>query len=353
MKKVLTLLTFFVIFALSTFADEQKKVILSEDHTEEQLSLSFCNIFVEMTSSDGEENAKISVKIENRDDSNTILIFDRAYTEKDLKKKSPSIIFDKNFPGTKGNHEIETYKALHNVMILSPEGKKQLPDMQIRNAEVLKCRLPLYIATPKKKKFLGIEFGKERMLLTEKTTIELEVAVKWKPDEDFLRLERECNALVKEISKQSFCNNPKHNPSLQKQEAPYKEKIDSLKTVINGIIGKWFSTDKRSKKYYVLKQQLEDIDLTSYEQDCGKHKKGGGGDPIPSCKYCALSPQQIFHKLDDYYKQIYSSNNRKGTKESVMEDVNLLYTCRRHSSLWRRSEYNSRITDRYNRIINF
>ena len=355
MRKILTFFTLFLISALSAFADETTSVKLSDEHSEEQIRLAYCNLFVKMISSDEDGNAKISIQIENLDESNAIYIFGRAYPEKELKKQSPPILFDKNFPGTKGSRTIDTNKLVREVVVILPADKYELPVIQINNSEKQPCRLPLYFAKEKDTKFLGIKIGKPKMLLMEKQILELEIEVEPKRDVVFERLELECNNLINEINKQSFCNNSRHTPSLEEQETPYKDKIDALKSEIDKIIDqkKWFATDEGYKRYNSLKVKLSEIDFASLEKDCGK-KHGQGSKPVPSCKYCNLTPQQIYHKLDDIYKKIYNSNDRKATKESVMADVNLLYGCRKHSVSWKNNkDYNSRIINLYNRIINF
>ena len=201
------------------------------------------------------------------------------------------------------------------------------------------------------------------MLLLEKQILELEIEVEVKPDEDFIRLEKECNDLIEDISKQTFCTNSKHKPSLVRQEAPYKEKIGKIKSEVDEIISRhnWYKSDRGYQRYNGIKQKLHPDSIIFVEIDCGRHdlcpkcgrKSHSGPCPIPSCKYCKLTPQQIYHKLDDFYKKIYSSNNRKSAKDAVMSDVNLLYSCGKHSPVWKNSDYKSKIIDRYNRINNF
>lgn len=357
--------------AMGSYADEQQKVKLDDGHRRELVRLGFCNIFVTKINSDNDGNTNVTVEIENLDESNVIILFGHAYPEKELKELTPSITFDKNFPGTKGHRNIDTYREARNVIFIEPSEKSMLPEIQVKKGEVYLCRLPFYIAKYKEKNFLGANIGRNKMLLMEKQILELEVEVEEeiKPDKDYIKMEQECSALVEEISKQTFCNNTKHKQSLDKQEAPYKEKITKIKSEIDAIINQhnWTPGDKDYQRYDALKQKLNAIDFTVYERDCGNsrmHKSTPVSPPSRhnlghSCKYCNLSLQQIYHKLDDYYKKIYNSSNRKVTKESIMADVNLLYkcctdgSCTKHASLWSNSEYKSKITDRYKRISNF
>lgn len=356
MKQLLTFIIVFLFATTVTFADEQKRVKLDDGHLREQVRLGFCNIFVTKVETDDEGNAKVSIEVENLDETNIIILFGHAYPEKDLKKLSPSITFDKNFPGTKGLRNIDTYRKIRNVIFVEPSEKSMLPEIQVKDGEIQLCRLPLYIAQYKDKRFLGANLGRNKLLLMEKQILELEIQVEVKPDEDFIRLEKDANMLIEELSKITFCNHPRHKPTLEKQETPYKERILKINSEIDDIVArhKWSSSDRGYQRYSELKQKIDTIDFKAYEKECGrKHSSDGASKSVASCKYCNLSPQQIFHKLDDYYKKIYSSSNRKATKGSVMADVNLLYGCRHHSASWKKSEYNARITDRYNRINNF
>ena len=103
-----------------------------------------------------------------------------------------------------------------------------------------------------------------------------------------------------------------------------------------------------------LKERLDNANFR--EGDCGRHSRVREGH---TCSYCSLSLQQIYHKLDDFYKKIYSSNNRKEAKASVMSQVNALYqcctdpTCSKHASAWKKGgDYKTKIIERYNRIKN-
>ncbi|MBP5339953.1 MAG: hypothetical protein J6Z14_11755 [Prevotella sp.] len=353
MKKVLLFVIFLSLTAFSVLADEQKRVKLDDNHTKEQVRLAFCNIFVTRTEVDDDENVKVIVEIENLDESNVIILFGHAYPEKELKKLSPSIRFDKGYPGTKGQRNIDTYSKAGNAIFVEPSEKSVLPQIQVKGNVAQLCRFPLYIAKYNNR-------TRSKMLLLEKQVIEVEIEVQVKPDEDFIRLEQMCNDLIEDISKQTFCTNSRHLPSLERQEEPYKVRVGQIKKEIDEIIGhhNWYTRDKSYQRYDHLKQKLDSIQFADYERDCGianKHRSARRH----SCKYCNLSLQQIFHKLDDYYKKIYNSTNRKATKETVIQDVNILYrcctdaNCPKHSSLWNKSQYKSKITDRYTRISNF
>lgn len=352
MNKLLVFMSFFLFVFAEVSAGKVEKVKLDDDHTKRLVSYDYCNISISKIESDDDGNSKISVEIENPDEKRVVVLFGYAQTEKALRRLPVSIKLDKYIPGTKGYRLIETSKDVPGMLTIGPNEKRKLLTFEVRNGMKRSCRLPFYIGKYRNSR-------RTKILLMGMDVLELEIDVEVKPDPDFIRLESECDSLIEDISKQFFCTHPKHIPSLESQEAPYKTRIVNIQTEIGNIIErhKWYQSDMGYKRYQTLLQKLDEIDFTAYERDCGKHHKRVYRH---SCKYCNYSLQQIYHKLDDYYKKIYNSNsnNRKKTKESVMPDVNILYkcctdgTCAKHASSWNRSEYKSKITDRYNRIIN-
>lgn len=349
-KKLLFLGMFLFAAAASMYADEQFKIKLDNDnHNKETIELPYCNIFLSMGEEADDGSVKISVKVENMGESNVLILFDRAYIEKTLKKMRPSISYDKIFGGTKGRRTIESCQGLNNVLLIPASEKRNLFDLSGKDKETAICRIPIYIAKYKGKKM-------KKLLLLERQIIELHIEVDIKPDEVYLKLNDTYDDLVKELKEVVFCTNKSHRPSLEKQKEPYSTKIDSLKTLIDDIVAShnWMSTDKGYRLYDDLKCRLDSINLSEREGDCGKHVY------LHKCKYCSFSLQEIYHKLDDYYQKIYSSSDRKAMKAQVMNDVNLLYKCctdprcKRHAKAWRKGgEYKSRIVDRYNRINQF
>ena len=142
--------------------------------------------------------------------------------------------------------------------------------------------------------------------------------------------------------------------SVDKQKAAYQKQIDNLKAKIDGIISShgWREGDAGYQRYNELKSKLDGIEIV--ERDCGRHRAPVAGH---RCSYCNLSLQQIYHRLDDIYKKVYSSNNRKQAKASVMSQVNALYNCctdakcSKHAAQWKKGgDYKNKIVERYNRI---
>lgn len=348
MKKISLLFALLFTTTLSTMADEQKSVNLSGDHTQQTVALSYMNIFVTLEDNDG-ETGKVKLELENLDESKALLLFDRAYDEKTVKKMPVSMTFDKTFGGTKNKRVIDPYEQANQPMMLKPSDKFTLPLVEVQGGTPAVCRLPIYIA-----KFKGKKMNK--LILMEKEVIELSIEVELKPSAEYLGLKDEVDALSRSIS---ICPNSKHKPTEAKQREDYQDKINSLKQKIDAAIQShgWPSNSRAFARYSELKKSLDGIDLDSHVRDCGRHKTAAPRKGH-SCSYCSLSLQQIYHQLDDIYKRIYSSSDRKAAKAKVMGQVNALYrcctdgSCSKHASSWKSGGggYKAKITERYNRI---
>ncbi len=333
---------------MNVMADEQKKVTLSGDHNKEMVSLSYCNIFINLNEVD-DGVGEVGIELENLSESKVLILFDRSYLEKQVSKLSPKMTFDKIFGGTKGKRVLEPYsEQLDRVLPLRPSDKQSLPPVRVENEATKIVKMPIYIAKYK---------GKKALILLEKQVIELNIEVELKPSEEYVKISSECDELVQTISRKGICTNRKHKQSADRQREDYQKKIDALKDKIDNLISShgWNSNDAGYRRYEALKSKLDGVEFE--ERDCGKHKSSGGSGGGHKCSYCGWSLQQIYHKLDDLYKKIYSSNDRKGTKASVMGQVNALYNCctdsrcSKHAAQWKQGgDYKSKIVERYNRI---
>ena len=345
MRNTLFTILALCLVSLPMSADEQKKVTLSSDHQMETISLGYCNIFATLNDSGNDERAEVTIELENLDETNVLVLFDQPYSEKSIKKMPTSIRFDKKFGGTKNKRIIDPCTPLNRVMLFQPSEKQNLVVAIVKNDMQTKVRMPVYIAKYK---------GKKKLLLLEKQVIELDVEAELKPSKEYLDISGECEKLEKELAKKTFCANSRHKPSLSKQKEVYEKQIEELKDRIDATIAShgWTQGDGGYKRFSELKVRLNVLNFR--EGDCGKHGRTGH-----SCSYCSLSLQQIYHKLDDCYKKIYSSSDRQATKNSVMGQVNALYqcctdaTCSKHAASWKKGgDYKTKITERYNRIKN-
>ncbi len=345
MKKILICLLLCMV-GLGASADEQRKVTLSADHNKEAINLSYCNIFINLRQAD-DESGEVSIELENLSESKALILFDRSYMEKQVKKLTPKMQFDKKFGGTKGKRVIEACsEQLTSVMQFRPSDKYPLPAFRVENEATKVVTLPVYIA-----KYKG-----KNLILMEKQIIQLDIEAELKPSAEYVRMNTQCEQLIREIERTGVCPNKSHRTSVDKQKEEYQKKIDDLKSKIDAIISShgWNDGDNGARRYRELKSKLDNVEIA--ERDCGRHKAIGGGGGH-KCTYCGWSLQQIYHKLDDLYKKVYSSGDRKAAKAGVMAQVNALYNCctdarcSKHSAQWKKGgDYKNKIVERYNRI---
>lgn len=343
-KRIFLTALFVVGTFLTSFADEQKKITLNNnDHKSETIELAYCNIFVSLKDVDANDNAEITIELENVHESYTLILFDRAYDEKTLKRMPPSITYDKSYGGSKGKRYIDVCPDIRDTNQIKPSKKTKLFVKTGSEKTPLTCKLPIYIAKNKNKR-------RSKMLLLAKEVIELEIQVQLKPDEEFIRITDSCKSLIREIDSETFCTNKNHRgESLKVLKSKYEDKISDLKRIVKSIIDSCWShhSDKAYKKFMEVYENLDEIDLDAkVVSSCPKDRKN----PIPghNCKNCNLTYEQIYKKLENYYIDIH---NGKKTKAQVMSKVESLYTC--VSKNTKRSANNSiksRITAYYNKI---
>ena len=331
---------------LPSLADEQKKITLNnDDRTTETVELSYCNIFVTLKNVDENDNAEILIELENIHESNTLLLFDRAYDEKTLKEMPTSIRYDKCYPGSKGERYIDVCPDIREPNKIKPSEKTKLFVKTGSENTPLTCRLPIYIAKNKNK-------SGSKMLLLVKEVIELEIQVQLKPDEEYISITDSYEALIKDIDSEHFCTNSYHKgKSLKSLKSKYEGKINDLKKRIKSIVEDrgYYPSDKAYKKFMEVSGKLDTISLDAKTvTSCPDDQKPKQKPDRHKCKKCSLSYEQIYNKLQNYYIDIH---NGKKTKAQVMSEVESLYTC--VSKNKKRSANNSiksRITTYYNKI---
>lgn len=359
MKKII-LMMILCLAALTGRADEQKKITLSNDNTKETVNLSYCNIFVTLMNPDSDDEfGQVLIEIENLDEQKILALFHKPYKEKEVKKLRPSFQYDKLFGGTKGKRVIDPYNLeTGQDVFIEPSNKHQLAAFHAPGDKEMAVMLPIYLSKPKEGLVQRI-LGGEKLLLLRKQVIELDITVELKPSAEYLGMVDEFNKLKKDVDNAVFCTNKKHRPGVDQQKEPYQKRIDELKAKIDAAISAhgWQESDGGYQRFNAIKEDLAKIDLSKQEGICRTHRGGGTERPKHQCAYCSLSLQQIYHKLDDLYKKIYTSNDRQATKASVMGQVNGLYNCcvdancEKHAAAWSNGgDYKNKIIERYNRI---
>lgn len=329
--------------SLASLADEQKKIILNNnDHTTETVELAYCNIFVTLKDVDDNDNAEISIELENIHESNTLLLFERAYDEKILKKMSPSITYDKVFGGSKGKRYIEACQDIKFTSKIQSSEKTKLFVKTATEKSPVVCKLPIYIAKNK---------SKSKMLLLEKNVVELEIQVQLKPDEEFVGITDSYDNLIKSIDSVFFCTNKRHRGNSPKSlKSKYEGKINDLKKRIKSIVDSrgYYPSDKAYKKFMEVSNKLDEISLDAKTVSSCPYDR-----PIPpphehKCKNCNMSYETIYKKLENYYIDIH---NGKKTKAQVISEAEALYICvDKNKKRPTNNSLKSRITTYYNKI---
>lgn len=296
---------------------------------------------------------RVVVSLENITTSQAILLFKNDLNDNQLKKNKPKIEFTKNFPGSKGNRLVHGCKELNNsVNIIIPENKLDFV-FEVPDWSTVNFKLPIYLAEYNTKKLEKKGANNIDYKILSEEILDFEIEIRYWPEDDpeYVSAKTAVEDLVKSAEDASFCNNPKHKPSLELQQKPYKEKKDSLENVINSTLinhSKWYSTDKPHIKYSELLAKLAKIDLNAHLYDCGNHKI------IPighKCGYCSMSQLQIYNQLDDIFQQMRTG---KLTKSVALKKAKELYLCNQKNAKRKKtSTYTDKISKFYNRIINY
>lgn len=341
-------------FLTVSLADEQRLIKLNDfGHQSETVESTYCNIILSLERVGEDEDYIISVEVEDTDDNKILLLFDKPYAEKDLKRMS--IIYDKSFGGSKGIYDkvfggingmrppIDACPDLNGPKRICPSEKYTLYRIAGSTVSPVSCRLPIYISKYKNKS------GK-KILLLEEYVIELDINVRLKPDEEYIRLTDAYHALIGAIDTTYFCTNKYHKgESVDELKSRFQSKIGNLKTQIDSIIDTrgYYPSDKGFKKYKELSDSISAITFDERIVDhCPKDKKDEPA--MHKCKYCRLSYEAIYRKLENYYIDIYNGSK---TKAQVLGEVEALYACvSRNKTRPRNNSYKSRITTYYNKI---
>lgn len=239
----------------------------------------------------------LSIEMENND-AYDILLFGRAYPEKELKKMK--IRFDKKLYGTT-SRDIQTCEGLKGDDILRVEANmSRTLAFPSRSDESAMCTLPLYIVKNKNRK---------RYFIVGRVMCTLNVKfMEDEPDQTvYEAIKQKCDALIEEISNVEICTNAKHPESVDIQEQPYLERKNSLVDEIEDIKNRnrWRERDKAYLPYKELLARLENIEFPI--KDCRQCKKRTST-PTPDgrhhCNYCEQSPETVYKTMGSIYKKL-------------------------------------------------
>lgn len=351
MKKLFLLLCLVFCLGFNAQANQEYSFVLDKlnNNKETEALLNYGNVTLELLSINS-SMAKIAVTLENTTKDHAILLFKHDWDEKSLKRQTPKFVFDKKYPGGKGGRKVSgcDYVSQYFEAVV-PDETGNILLIDVPTSGVTKFYLPLYLAKYDSKR-LG-KRGKEGInytILAEIVSV-INISVKkWSENEpSYVTIKNEVSDFISITDTLKFCSNPKHKPSLEQQQRPYREKLDSLVSAIYETLSYsgWNSSDEAYLAYNGLLMQLGRIDLNKNNHDCGLHKEK----PAHSCRYCSLSSQQLFHRIDDLYQQLRMGET---TKDKAVKEARELYNCYRKSTRRKKDNfYGEKITEFYNQII--
>lgn len=357
-KRIIASLSFLVCLCFSIWAnkeisikfDDKKKV-----HTETLGSayiLTFEYLYYEGY------NARVRVSLENTTQNPplAILVFRRTMDEKSLKNAKPKIEFEKDYSGDKGKRKVfgckVDYKDLDIVTFAETDTLFTL-DVPLSTGRDL--TLPLYIAKYKHSDLVKKK-NNERDInykILEDVIYDIHIEVEWWNEEDptYVNTKKGVEEFISSLVDVEFCPNKNHVPSLKDMQRPYQEKKDSLINVVNTILkdnSEWMADHAPHIAYTKLLAELDKVDLDANVKDCGNHIIIP---PPPYCNYCSLSAQELFHRFDELYQQLYAG---KKTKTEAVKMAQAMYTCfQKHKYRKKDNTYGSKIARFYNKIVNY
>lgn len=353
MKKYIFIILWLLIGAvLPSYGDESVSIKLNnKGHEKDTVSYTdFCNIFIELSQEYSDNRYKIAVKLENYSSTNykILCLFDKPYLQKELRKMS--IVYDKSFPGGRSDREVEACKGLSQNYKLLPSDEA-LGSFYINadSCSLITYNLPVYIA--KEKKRFG-KLGKKRTVLIEKRIIELNINVDLGPDEEYVRLLQTTDSLINEIKVQKFCSNKNHQGTPLKQlKEIYTQSIEKLKKEVRQIQDSLHEArnyryeSKEYKQFTALCEKLDSINLDKLVVgSCNNdHRKRA----THTCKYCSLSIEEIYSRLDKHYANLLNDSDKK---EQIINDVEVLYTCAQKNKKRKTGSFMPKITKYYKRF---
>ncbi|MGN0236879.1 MAG: hypothetical protein ACI4AK_02145 [Lepagella sp.] len=359
MKRIITILAILIALCSDTlWADSGDTIKLnSKDKRTYQQNLGFGYITFEyLYSSTNTAHVRVVVENTTQYPPYSLLIFRKDTEEKYLKQSRPKIEFSKKFPGVK-NHRIargcpEGYKTMY---ILTPSETDTLYSIDVSHTSPKEYRLPIYLAKYKPKDLLKKGKTNIKYEILEEYIFNVVITVEgWtEDDETYVNMKQKVEAFLSSLNSLSLCESPKHQPNFADQKKKYQDKINSLIEEITDIIESngWMKKDRAHIAYSELINKLSSIDLDKYATVCNKHKTYRGDVNRNSCKYCKMSSQQIYHKLDKVYQALYSNNI---TKQNAINSVKGMYNCyQRHKGSNRDRSYDSKISSFYNRIVSY
>lgn len=303
-------------------SEQQEVTLIINQGRAEKVECDDCTLLVK--ANDFGRGTEISIDIKNNTGNSYLLLFDRAYTVKELKKMNPSIRFDNVYSSANRNITPCDARSELGPLVIDPDRDESLTFKGF-TSDRMQCVMPIYVATYKKKCFLR----KAKYLICESETKEVIINIqkKERPDTDYKRVKEACEDLLEELEGKTFCDKKTHKPSFDEQTKDYKEKIQELKDEISDIksANGWRERSEEYQKYKALIAQLDGIEFNrQYCGECGIKPR-----PIDRdghhCKYCSWTAKDAYDYLDQTFNEIHNSEDPQEEKRKYLNDVKALY----------------------------
>ena len=360
MRKFLFVIMACCLASGTAFAQLSIETLLSEDKPQEVVPFDIneheqATFFIEINGElDDQGRVPVQIGLENNSYTYDFLLFDRAWSEKDLRKNL--VFIEKNFGG-------RTSVKVQNIELLNKNGFNEIktydryvfPEVLVEEGKTYECKIPIHLTKPKP----GLFCNKRKMLYRIiDCTIRISVENK---DVVYDELKTNCDSLREAVNsaieKEEFCTNPLHRPSFDVQTEKYTEAIQELRNRVRSSLNELPKESKKYDRYNALAvslYQMEDAlqQYKSEQHDCGKNHVRKH-----SCNYCKLSLEQIYNRLSAIYIDLYNGTVQRS---DVMKEVEALYkcssdpTCEKHSKQWKNNDpFKAKIIEFYNKIKNY
>lgn len=363
MKKIISIIALLFMFAGYSLAGKTILVTVNEaDSTQtheiaENVSLTFR--LTDAQIKDGDAIVKIEI---NNQSSNGVFIFDKAYTEKELKKAL--VKFARSFPGTRGQRCVMPAEGINNMVLMSPSNtigdslnqSREIYTVNVYDGIKDTLTIPFYLV--EYKKHSGYSRVKK---IVKKGEVAIEFDVHLAEPREYVEIKEELDSLKRELANLTFCDNPKHSPSLDEQKAVYVERIKAIQERIDSVkrANGWnITADERSKtrvktdifnKFKKLEEELHEVDINNVPlQDCGGHKVAA--QVGHRCKYCSYTFDQLVNQLENIYFKISNSDDPAAVMQKYSSDVRKIEDCAKRRRGYSNSKSKKSIEEFIHRI---
>lgn len=342
-SRILSVLTIALFCGNIALAQQEESINLEVAVTEEcKSNLGYSLVDFKLLQP-SDNSSKIEISIENLQPGETLMLFPAAKTEKELKKLTPKVVFDKAFGGDKGKRSVSGCSGIPYAEQIAPSQKTKF-SITVENETAQELTIPFYFVKTDNALLRG-----KRVTILREETVKYRITVRaWnESNEQFAALKDSVNQFVSSLKSVRFCKHKRHAESVETQQQPYKARMERLKEQIDNIRRNWTSDQTPHKAYSRLIEELGKINLDDYNiGNCRRH----GNSKAHSCSYCSLSAEQVYHQLDDLYQSMYVG---RVSKADASRKASALYQCYQKSRKRKKSSsFANGIACLYNRIVN-